>query len=62
MLFAFKNDVLPEVETLISDEEIVIFDDVDLRRHFLSDFSGEGVDSIFIGIGIDEESNLLGDG
>ena len=61
MFLTFKNDIFSEIKALIYDEKIVVLNHMNLGGRFLSNLSAERVDSIIIGIGVEEESNRLCD-
>ena len=59
MLLALKNNKLPEIKTLIPDEQIIIFNNIDLNRHIISNLTCQRVNSITISIRIEKECNIL---
>ena len=62
VFFSFKNDKLPKIKALIPDNTVIIFNNIDLHRHIISDLIGQRVDPIMIGIWVEKEGDILSHG
>lgn len=62
VILAFEDHVLLEVEVFFLQQFVIILNDMDLWRGIVAYFASWGVDPVFEGVGVDEESDVLGHG